>query len=268
MLSWKPCSNLHSQLRPYVQSIALIEGSSGNLPVRNLPTGNVQVLMQISESSARCEEGESHQINGPQFSVIGQRNRYSLYTPAPDTRILCIEFYPHSASAFFREPLVNLYNLTIAAADLWPQTDLLARILDARDNDEIFALVQRELLLRLRQDRALEQRIDLLQNVLTELNAAKPSTMTNLSRKFGLHRRALERLFREYIGLSPAAYARVSRITRAAKIVATDDGFAAIDYALDQGFFDQAHFNHDFKAIVGLSPTEYRNSVANLQDLH
>ena len=37
------------------------------------------------------------------------------------------------------------------------------------------------------------------------------------------------------------------------------------DAALDSGYYDQAHFNRDFKAFAGLTPTEYR--VTSVQDI-
>jgi AraC-like DNA-binding protein len=35
------------------------------------------------------------------------------------------------------------------------------------------------------------------------------------------------------------------------------------DLALDLGYFDQAHFIKDFKAIVGVPPAEYARSIGS-----
>nr|WP_255724198.1 helix-turn-helix domain-containing protein [Terrimonas ginsenosidimutans] len=82
--------------------------------------------------------------------------------------------------------------------------------------------------------------------------------VNELSLLTGCHQRNLERLFREYVGLSPKKLCTLNRIHNfihesrkemsAAKFTAG---------ALSSGYFDQAHLNHEFKAITGITPTDY-----------
>lgn len=69
--------------------------------------------------------------------------------------------------------------------------------------------------------------------------------------------RALERLFRSRIGVSPKWVIRRFRVQEAALRLA---GGATVDLAaLAQalGYFDQSHFSHDFRAQVGRTPSQY-----------
>jgi AraC-like DNA-binding protein len=73
----------------------------------------------------------------------------------------------------------------------------------------------------------------------------------------GRSERALQRLFGEYVGVSPKWVIRRYRLHEAIERI--DEGappdWAAL--ATDLGYFDQAHFIRDFKALVGKTPGEY-----------
>lgn len=73
----------------------------------------------------------------------------------------------------------------------------------------------------------------------------------------GLGVRALQRLFGEYVGVSPKWVIQRYRLHEAmARLEAgTAEDLAALAY--DLGYFDQAHFNRDFKALLGRSPSSY-----------
>jgi AraC-like DNA-binding protein len=69
--------------------------------------------------------------------------------------------------------------------------------------------------------------------------------------------RNLERLFREAVGLSPKQVCRISRARRAANILLSQDA-RATDVVHACGYFDQAHFIREFRAVVGVAPSVFR----------
>lgn len=66
--------------------------------------------------------------------------------------------------------------------------------------------------------------------------------------------RHLERHFREQVGRSPGAIARILRFRAALRL--RDSGLPPCLVAQRCGFHDQAHYNHVFKATTGLTPTQ------------
>ena len=69
--------------------------------------------------------------------------------------------------------------------------------------------------------------------------------------------RALQRLFAEFVGVSPKWVIRRYRLHEA---LARVDGGTVVDWpslALDLGYFDQAHFIRDFRTLVGRTPAAY-----------
>ena len=78
----------------------------------------------------------------------------------------------------------------------------------------------------------------------------------------GLSTRALQRLFNRYVGVGPKWVIRRYRLHEAMERLATGEpvDWPAVGSSL--GYFDQAHFINDFKALVGRTPAEYARFVA------
>jgi AraC-like DNA-binding protein len=86
-----------------------------------------------------------------------------------------------------------------------------------------------------------------------------------LAAELGWSRRHLAARFRDEVGLPPKAVARLLRFERAAARLRAPGPPDLGRLALDCGYYDQAHFNRDFRAFAGSTPTEYR--VASVQDV-
>lgn len=72
----------------------------------------------------------------------------------------------------------------------------------------------------------------------------------------GWSRARLANRFRTQIGLTPKVAARVLRFGRAMTLLAAPGHRSLASIALACGYFDQAHFNRDFKMFAGCSPGE------------
>lgn len=77
----------------------------------------------------------------------------------------------------------------------------------------------------------------------------------------GLSLRALQRLFREYVGASPKWVVQRYRLHEAMARLESGQAQDLAALALDLGYFDQAHFIRDFKALLGRTPTAYRKAA-------
>jgi len=83
------------------------------------------------------------------------------------------------------------------------------------------------------------------------------STVAALARRSHLSVRAMQRLFRSYVGVGPKWVLRRLRLHQAAERIATGAVSNWADFAVELGYADQAHFSHEFRAYVGRSPAEY-----------
>jgi AraC-like DNA-binding protein len=77
-----------------------------------------------------------------------------------------------------------------------------------------------------------------------------------LAQEMGIGERRLERLFDQCVGLSPKALARVVRFGNAVRAALGGEPWARI--ASDVGYADQSHLIREFRALAGVTPSEYR----------
>ena len=59
------------------------------------------------------------------------------------------------------------------------------------------------------------------------------------------------------LGLTPKLFSRVSRFQKVIQTAHALDDINWTRIALDCGYYDQAHFIHDFQAFAGITPSEY-----------
>ena len=79
--------------------------------------------------------------------------------------------------------------------------------------------------------------------------------------EFAITARRVQRLFREYVGVTPKWVIQRYRLIEAAGRLASEAAADFADLALDLGYADQAHFIRDFKKLVGRPPAGYARSL-------
>ena len=71
----------------------------------------------------------------------------------------------------------------------------------------------------------------------------------------GVSERHLRRVFGEALGVSPKAYARLSRFRRALSAARKSDPVNWASIAAEAGYYDQAHLISEFRAVAGVTPS-------------
>jgi AraC-like DNA-binding protein len=88
---------------------------------------------------------------------------------------------------------------------------------------------------------------------------AEEISLEDLARIANLSAFHLTRVFRQAIGLPPHAYQAQVRLDHARRLLS--QGFSVSYVASETGFFDQAHFTHQFKRYVGVTPGTYMKTT-------
>jgi len=93
-----------------------------------------------------------------------------------------------------------------------------------------------------------------------EDNLETPVTPPQLARSVGLSSRQLERLFRKYMGCTPARYYLDLRLKRARALL-RQTSLSVLDVAVACGFASASHFSKRYRDLFGQSPRSDRNAA-------
>jgi AraC family transcriptional regulator len=94
---------------------------------------------------------------------------------------------------------------------------------------------------------------------LVESDAARPLELKELAAVASMSKYHFLRVFRRLVGMTPHQYLISARLRRAALALASSRR-PVIAVALDAGFGDLSTFNKTFRAVFGLTPTQYRDT--------
>jgi len=210
---------------------------------RLLPSSSIELVVDLSSSNA---------------AVAGPSSECFFIERTAQDELVGVHFSPGGAFPFVAFPLGDLHNRSISLADLCGEPDaaqLVESLHRTRTIDGKLRLVERWL--RRIQRRALGHHpaVEFAMERLTRRPGLASSAAVAVTA--GLSQRHLIQLFRDEVGLTPKRFSRLARFNRIVHEIATLDDVDWADLALAWGYFDQAHFNHDFRSFSGLNPRRY-----------
>lgn len=104
---------------------------------------------------------------------------------------------------------------------------------------------------------------NLLQEVVACINRdfTKPLKLSQLAEQFHINRAYLGQLLKKKTGLTFNQYLNTLRMNHAVAIMEQNRDMNLLELSNIIGYADYAYFSRVFKAIIGISPNDYRNAV-------
>jgi AraC-like DNA-binding protein len=235
---------------------------SGDEEIRDraLPRGAATLIVVGLDSPQRLDlyaaDGTTRLDVGAAF-LSGPHATSYVSDIAPGTTVLTVHFRPGGAYPFCGTSLRELANDNVDVEAVWGADGrrLQERLFDAPSPGRRFALLEEFLVGRARfsasQTPGVVRALAAVEGN-AELRIAEVARLADLSPK------RLIAAFREEIGLTPKAYARVRRFQ--ATLRALRDDVRGAEIAATTGYFDQAHFVREFRAFAALTPSQYLRS--------
>ncbi|HXC16920.1 MAG TPA: helix-turn-helix domain-containing protein [Holophagaceae bacterium] len=172
-------------------------------------------------------------------------------------RVFGIKFQPAGFHPFLGEPLSTLTDTLLTLPEVFggPGQALEEAVLGATEDATRIALAEAFLLGCHPEP---DPRVELLNGIAARIAEDREiRRVEDISERFDVGTRTLQRLFARYVGVSPKWVIQRYRLHEA--LAQVDQGHS-VDWAslaVDLGYFDQAHFIKDFKALVGRTPAGY-----------
>jgi AraC-like DNA-binding protein len=175
--------------------------------------------------------------------------------------VFAAKFRPGGFHPFVGVPVATFSDSTVTLRSVWGSDgDALERAVLA-EHDDAARLVVVEMFLRQREP-APDDNVALVSTIVGAIAAERRIVrVEDVSARFGLGLRALQRLFAQYVGMNPKWVIQRYRLHEAAEQLALEVPPSQSALALQLGYADQAHFVRDFKRLVGASPAAYARSV-------
>jgi len=246
------------RLAGIVASLWFGEGKVAYQRDRILPSGQSQLLINLGPPQYRIEPGPP-EVRVPFVDVwYSGLHQGPIDTEAPHgNALLGVAFNGHGTFPWLGEEMGALSDRIIALADALGDgaLRLRERLLNTPSLETRFRVVERWLLSRLKPRAivhpAVRWAVDRLAATGGRIAIEELATQTGFSRKH------LGNLFRQQVGLSPKALARVHRFRGALDILTRANGEVPWTQLAEQcGFYDQSHLINEFRRFTGFSPVE------------
>lgn len=241
----------HTALAPFVQCYWSITPPFPPVTNRVMPDGCIDILVTVGPKQYGA-------------MIVGTMQQSEVIALDGQMAFVGVRFKPGGAAPFLRLPLHELTDAELNLNQLWGKdaVHLTERLVEITPVREQVRHIEQFLLARCYD-------ISSLDKILAEAVYLIRSTQGNLTSKeltsrLFLSERQLERRFRIGTGLTPKLFTRIVRFRRAVQVLQHQRNIPLERLAVDLGFYDQAHFIHDFKTFSRLTPTEYLTERYNV----
>jgi AraC-like DNA-binding protein len=206
-----------------------------------------------------------HIILEPEVCVLsGVTTRKFSRTLEGESRVLGAKFLPGGLRPFIARPVSAYTDAIVPLQEVFGVAagELNRRALLHADHHAAIGAVESFL-------RGLNPRVDDSLALVREIAARIAGDrgigrVEQLAAEFHLGLRTLQRLFDDYVGVSPKWMIRRYRLQEAAERIAAQNAVDWAQIALDLGYSDQAHFSRDFKRLIGKSPAHYFRTMTQM----
>lgn len=245
-------------LSKYINNYFIVEtdNSQDYLPYERVyPCGYATLVFHYGSPSIFQKKNSSKYIE-PNLVICGQQTNYYDLSLSGKTGMILIVFRPHGVKSFFNFPITELLNENLSLHDLINNEtiELEDKLFNSPNNSQRITLLENFLIKRLiynNEFERVEYALKIIENSKGQIKAQ------DIAHEVCLGIKQFERTFSKYVGMNPKKYASIVRFQNVIYMRRKHKNSSMFQLAFDNGYYDHAHFIHDFKSFTGLSPKEF-----------
>lgn len=196
-----------------------------------------------------------HKIATP--LLAGPYSRSFHIDPSQSTGAIVVRFRPGAATMFYPIAAHELHNVDIPLSQFNPREadQLLNEVCSAPDARMQIAKVEQYLFQKLATAPPLHPALHHAVALLSRHGGA--GIIRRAQQDVCLSHTRFIQLFREHVGLTPKLFHRVRRFRTVLDHIDNSGIVSWAELATTFGYYDQAHFIRDFRALAAVTPSEY-----------
>jgi AraC-like DNA-binding protein len=246
-----------NSLKRFVKAYIIIE-SQEEMTNRILPSTSFTLAFRFAGQISYLNDQDK--IVLPSVAFSGLKKSVRLINYAPRSAAVIVLFKETGVSAFFKEPLQELFEQSIALDSFFPPSEISLvseRLAECENNASKIALVEAFLLSKI----IYHDADRLVSEAVARIHSEKGNMrMKALVKGLYISQDAFEKRFRRVTGASPKQFSHIVKLNAVIHQSKLTDSLS--DLVFENGFYDQPHFNKAFKIFTGQSPTDFFKSAS------
>lgn len=245
-------------LSKYINNYFIVEtdNSKDYLPKERVyPCGYATLVFHYGTPSIFQKKNSSKYIE-PNLVICGQQTSYYDLSLSGKTGMILIVFRPHGVKSFFNFPINELLNENLSLHDLINNEtiELEDKLFNSLNSRQRITHLESFLIKRLIPNdefERVEYALEIIENSKGQIKAQ------DIAHEVCLGIKQFERTFSKYVGVNPKKYASIVRFQNVIQMKRKHDNSSMFQLAIDNGYYDQSHFIHEFKSLTGFTPKAF-----------
>lgn len=251
----------YREYKPQTQLSAFIEcywsAKADQPPFREqeslIPDGTIELMFNFGDDYAQIRDGRLEPVKGSH--IIGIRKQSLFISQTSRQNFFSIRFKPGGTYPFFKIPAYLFTNTFCGVEELLGKEykELEEKLAETGSNERRVEITENYLLQKI----ATDNDYPFVKACSRRLLQGSSQKIQNLAGDFNTTYKTIERKFKRVIGLTPAELLKVRRFNQAVHTMYSCRYPSLSDVALASGYYDQSHFNREFKQLTSFTPRQF-----------